>query len=174
MRKCSNFILLHVAVQFSQHRLLKRLFSFFSVVYFCLLCHWLPWCLRCWSICLQCRRPGFDPWVGKIPEDGNGNPLQYSCLENPMDGEAWWATVHGVAKSQTGLSDFTFTFTLSWINWPYAHEFISVLFILFNWSMYLFMFYYHTLLMPVLLYYSLKSGNVIPLALFLFPSRLLW
>ena len=37
-------------------------------------------------------------------------PLQYSCLENPMDGGAWWATVHGVARSQTRLSDFTFTF----------------------------------------------------------------
>ena len=42
--------------------------------------------------------------------EGNGNPLQYSCLENPMDRGAWWATVHGVAKSQTRLSDFTFTF----------------------------------------------------------------
>ena len=41
---------------------------------------------------------------------GNGNPLQYSCLENPMDGGAWWAAVHGVAKSGTWLSDFTFTF----------------------------------------------------------------
>ena len=41
---------------------------------------------------------------------GNGTPLQYSCLENPMDGGAWWAAVHGVAKSQTQLSDFTFTF----------------------------------------------------------------
>ena len=39
--------------------------------------------------CLQCKRPGFDLWVGKIPGEGNGNPLQYSCLENPMDGEAW-------------------------------------------------------------------------------------
>ena len=37
-------------------------------------------------------------------------PLQYSCLENPMDGGAWWAAVHGIAKSQTPLSDFTFTF----------------------------------------------------------------
>ena len=43
--------------------------------------------------------------------EGNGTPLQYSCLENPMDGGAWWAAVHGVAKSQTRLSDFTFTFT---------------------------------------------------------------
>ena len=42
--------------------------------------------------------------------EGNGNPLQYSCLENPMDGGAWWAAVHGVARSWTGLSDFTFTF----------------------------------------------------------------
>ena len=42
--------------------------------------------------------------------EGNGNPLQNSCLENPMDGEAWWAAVHGVTKSQTRLSDFTFTF----------------------------------------------------------------
>ena len=42
--------------------------------------------------------------------EGNGNPLQYSCFGNPMDGGAWWVTVHGVAKSWTRLSDFTFTF----------------------------------------------------------------
>ena len=42
--------------------------------------------------------------------EGNGTPLQYSCLENPMDGGAWWAIVHGVARSRTRLSDFTFTF----------------------------------------------------------------
>ena len=42
--------------------------------------------------------------------EGNGNALQYSCLENPMDGGAWQAVVHGVAKSQTRLSNFTFTF----------------------------------------------------------------
>ena len=41
--------------------------------------------------------------------EGKGTPLQYSCLENPMDGEAWWAAVHGVTKSRTQLSDFTFT-----------------------------------------------------------------
>ena len=40
--------------------------------------------------------------------EGNGTPLQYSCLENPTDGGAWWAAVHGVAKSRTRLSDFTF------------------------------------------------------------------
>ena len=42
--------------------------------------------------------------------EGNGTPLQYSCLENPMDGGAWWTAVHGVAKSWTRLSDVTFTF----------------------------------------------------------------
>ena len=45
--------------------------------------------------------------------EGNGTPLQYSCLENPMDGGAWWAAVHEVAKCLTRLSDFTFTFNFS-------------------------------------------------------------
>ena len=40
----------------------------------------------------------FNPWVGKIPAEGHGNPLQYPCLENPMDKGAWWATVHKVIK----------------------------------------------------------------------------
>ena len=44
--------------------------------------------------------------------EGNGTLLQYSCLENPMDGAAWWAVVHGVDKSRTRLSDFTFAFHL--------------------------------------------------------------
>ena len=45
-----------------------------------------------------------------VKGEGNGNPLQYSCLENPIDGGAWRAAVHGVTKSRTGLSNFTFTF----------------------------------------------------------------
>ena len=53
---------------------------------------------------------GSIPGSGTFPGEGNGNPLQYSCLENPMDRGAWWATVHGVAKRRTRLSDFTFTF----------------------------------------------------------------
>ena len=44
---------------------------------------------------------GLIPGLGRSPGDGSGNPLQYSCLENPMDRDAWWATVHGVTKSQT-------------------------------------------------------------------------
>ena len=45
--------------------------------------------------------PGSIPGLGRSPAEGNDNPLQYSCLENPMDRGAWWATVHRVAKSQT-------------------------------------------------------------------------
>ena len=47
---------------------------------------------------------GSIPGSGRSPGEGNGNPLQYSCLENPVDRGAWWATVHGVAQSQTHLS----------------------------------------------------------------------
>ena len=56
--------------------------------------------------CLGNRLGGKQPHWG----EGDGTPLQYSCLENPMDGGAWWAAVHGVAKSRTRLSDSTFTF----------------------------------------------------------------
>ena len=48
---------------------------------------------------------GLIPGLGRSPGGGHGNPLRCSCLENPMDRGAWWATVHGVAKSQTRLSD---------------------------------------------------------------------
>ena len=53
-----------------------------------------------------CRRQGFDPWIRKIPGEGNSNPLQYSCLGNPMDRGAWRATVHEVTKSWTWLSNW--------------------------------------------------------------------
>ena len=49
-------------------------------------------------------------WLSTYTREGNGTPLQYSCLANPTDGGAWWAAVHEVAKSRTRLSDFTFTF----------------------------------------------------------------
>ena len=95
-------------------------------------------CCKCWSV-LSWKRPrrGFfrpSVWAPDPPKkwkfgsyfddylsvdllalcmslgEGNGTPLQYCCPENPMDGGAWWAAVHGVTKSQTRLSDFTFTF----------------------------------------------------------------
>ena len=57
--------------------------------------------------------PGSIPGSGRSPGEGNSNPLQYSCLENPMNGEAWQPTVHGVAKILTRLNNFTFTYTKS-------------------------------------------------------------
>ena len=53
---------------------------------------------------------GSIPGLERSPGEVNGSPPQYSCLENPMDEEAWWAAVHGVAKSWTRLNNFTFTF----------------------------------------------------------------
>ena len=55
----------------------------------------------------RCKRHVFDPWIGKTLAAGNGNPLQYSFLENPMDKGTWWTRVHGVAKSQIRLSMYT-------------------------------------------------------------------
>ena len=57
-------------------------------------------------LCLRVRYIWEELWAG----EGDGTPPQYSCLENPMDGGAWWAAVQGVTKSRTQLSDFTFTF----------------------------------------------------------------
>jgi len=49
------------------------------------------------------RDVGLSPWWVRSPGEGNGNPLQYSCVENPVDRGAWWATVHSIAKSQAQL-----------------------------------------------------------------------
>ena len=74
----------------------------------------------CLTLCdpMDCSLPGFPVLHYPLElaqthvycGEGNGTPLQYSCLENPMDGGAWWAAVHGVAKSWTRVSEFTFTF----------------------------------------------------------------
>ena len=64
----------------------------------------LPPCLGAWFyLILTCNAgdAGLIPGLGRSPGGGHGNPLQYSCLENPMDREVWWAMVHGIAKSQT-------------------------------------------------------------------------
>ena len=70
---------------------------------------------------------GSIPGLGRSPGEGKGKPLQCSCLENPMDGGAWWATVHRVAKSRTRLSDFT---SLRFIHWwlPHLHFWPWILF----------------------------------------------
>ena len=67
-------------------------------------CHlWITMTVKCLPAILD---QGSIPGSGRSPGEGNGNPLQYSCLENSMDGGAWQATVHGVTKNQTRLSNF--------------------------------------------------------------------
>ena len=74
------------------------------------------WWGCCWAGHLGCTSSGLGCsllLLGKashVVGEGDGSPLRYSCLENPMDGGAWWAAVHGVEKSRTRLRDFTFTF----------------------------------------------------------------
>ena len=81
------------------------------ILFFFLIPHCAACCVNGKESACQCRRRSFDPWVWKIPGGGNGNPFQYSCLENPMNKGASWAVVHRVAKSQTCLNDKTCTHT---------------------------------------------------------------
>ena len=62
--------------------------------------------------CCQCKRLEFDPWIGRSHRVGNGNQLQYSCLENSMDRRDWQAIVYRAAKGQTQLSDWTHLYEL--------------------------------------------------------------
>ena len=59
------------------------------------------------NLCRRHRILGFDPWAERFPGEGNGNQCQYSCLENPMDRIAWWATFHRVGKSWTRLKQLS-------------------------------------------------------------------
>ena len=88
-----------------------------EVVYCTIMSHQSHYCQLLVPMCknsLDSEELGWTEYVSLawLAGEGNGTPLQYSCLENPMDGGAWWAAVHGVAKSQTWLSDF-FHFLLS-------------------------------------------------------------
>ena len=82
--------------------------------------HWASQVVQWWRICQpvqetqKIRVP--NPWVGKIPEGGCGNPLWYSCLENSLNRGAWWAAVHGVAESVTWLSAQACTCPHWWIS----------------------------------------------------------
>ena len=62
------------------------------------------------GVCVTNKSKNLIAHSKMMPGEGNGTPLQYSCLENPMDGGAWWAAAHRVSKSRTQLCDFTFTF----------------------------------------------------------------
>ena len=72
--------------------------------------------------CRSCRDAGLIPGSGRSPGERNGNPLQYSCLVNLMDREAWWVTVHGVTKSQTQLSYWSYTHAITLINPPRSQK----------------------------------------------------
>ena len=78
---------------------------------------------------------GSIPGSGRYPGEGNGNSLQYSFLENPMDGGAWWATVHRVAKSQTWSSSLTFTFCILWV-WAKLQLFVGYTISTLIWILY--------------------------------------
>jgi len=70
----------------------------------------------------KCRRCSFDPWVRKIPWRRAGNPIQYSCLENPMDRGAWWATVYRLAKSWTQLKGLISTHACKRVHLKLSHH----------------------------------------------------
>ena len=74
---------------------------------------------------------GLIPGWGRSPERGNGNPLQCSCLENPMDRGTWWATVYGAAESQTCLSTWQAIKVSLKTKFLYAHLYMFILFALF-------------------------------------------
>ena len=69
----------------------------------------IEFCLAGKEYACNAGDPGSIPGLGRSPGERHGNPLQYSCLENPVDRGSWRATAHGVAKSQTRLSDFTYS-----------------------------------------------------------------
>ena len=74
--------------------------------------HWEIYLCRSLKTCYIILKGEICRYLGGNFGEGNGNPLQYSCLEKSMDGGAWWAAIHGIAKNRTRLSDFTFTFTM--------------------------------------------------------------
>ena len=83
--------------------------------------------------CRRLNRHRFDPGLGRPPGVGNDNPLQYSCLENPMDREAWWATVHGVPKSQTWLSNWAHSVQSLWACFLWEWWIIKCYFLGLSW-----------------------------------------
>ena len=67
--------------------------------------YWIPWWLKGKEFVCNAGDMDSIPWLGRFSGEGNGNSLQFLAWEAPMDRGAWWATVHGVTKSQTQLSD---------------------------------------------------------------------
>ena len=96
----------YIPPQFIHHRVaianFQNIFQVSSLLYFML---GLPWCLTNKESTFNTGDAGSVPGLGRFPGGGNGNPFQYGCLENPINKEAWQATVQGLQKSQTRLSN---------------------------------------------------------------------
>ena len=103
----SNLVFLQLIPQVSVETFTFILVKFFLVAIFLYVKVYFPGGSDGKASVYNAEDLGSIPGSGRSPGEGNGNPLQYSCLENPMDGGDWLATVHGVAKSLTQLSDFT-------------------------------------------------------------------
>ena len=94
---------LHLILCFYINILFNSLFIFATCILLLAYYRWLPWWLRWWSICINARDPGSIPGLERSPGEGNGNPLQDYCLENPMDRGAWQAiySTWGCKESDT-------------------------------------------------------------------------
>ena len=103
----NTFYLLYHIFQMLTFGFAQELFFFRSGIFFFF---WIVFFVVNFLLLHSVHINGFKEMQLDLVGEGNGTPLQYSCLENPMDGGAWQAAVHGVAKSQTRLSDFPFTF----------------------------------------------------------------
>ena len=104
----------------------------------CLILEFPRWCLSDKELACQFGDAdvGLISGLGRSPGIGNGNPLQYSCLGNPMDRGAWWATVHGVAKSPTQLSDWA-CLPDSYLSWEggWYDSGLAILCVLSGWAL---------------------------------------
>ena len=98
---------LGLAIYFTYDNIHVSMLFFFQLVF-----NWFPGGSDGKASAYSAGDLGSIPGWGRSLGEGNGNPLQYSCLKNPMDGGAWQATVHGVTKSRTRLNDFTFFLSL--------------------------------------------------------------
>ena len=98
-------------ISLSEHYFTLKIIYYFYIFFKIFIYFWLYWILvAAHRLSLAVVHGRFLVAASIVGGEGNGTPLQYSCLGNPMDRGGWWAAVHGVAKSRTRLSDFTFTF----------------------------------------------------------------
>ena len=130
------FLFLWVSVLLS-FKFINEFFTISKMVVLVFLPLLLLWLSSKESAC-QCGAAGSIPGLGRSPGRGNGNPLQYSCLESPVDRGTWWAIVHGVTKSRILLSDWAHTRTFM-CEWDLRAPILNFHFLLFLFSIFCFM-----------------------------------